>query len=216
MIVVLGRPALGRPGPAGEPRLAGLPARIAAACAARGLPTQLAGSVGEDAEGDRVAVALGRAGVGHAALQRDPAARTPVEGTPATGPLPRLDAADVQLALAYQADCRVVVIGEPLGADAVAEAAAAAAWHEARLVALVDGGAPLPAALEQGAIVLAIPGADDPDADDGDEDEPAADAGAALADVVAALVAALLGGEDPAAALARATSRAGWERVPPG
>src|SRR3990170_4341840 len=75
MIVVLGRPFVAD-SPAGH-RPAGLAARIALAAAAAGGRVELAGSVGDDEAADAVAIGLARAGVGHAALQRIPAAGAP-------------------------------------------------------------------------------------------------------------------------------------------
>ena len=76
MIVVIGLPVL-HSGDAGDVA-AGPAARIALAAAARGATVQLVGKVGEDAEGEALLLALARGGVGHVALLRDPARRTPV------------------------------------------------------------------------------------------------------------------------------------------
>ncbi|MDQ3869987.1 MAG: hypothetical protein M3301_00030 [Chloroflexota bacterium] len=86
MIVVLGRPALvagspeepepGRSSRRDHPVPGGLPAWIALAAAAAGKRVELVGSIGDDSDGDALALALGRAGVGHAALLRDPAGTT--------------------------------------------------------------------------------------------------------------------------------------------
>ncbi len=50
----------------------------------------------------------------------------------------RFDARDISLGLSYVSDCSVLVVAEPLGADALAVAADAAAYHDAHLVAVVD------------------------------------------------------------------------------
>lgn len=72
MIVVLGRPGLTADGRLDRPA-----GRIAMAAAAENGRVELVGSVGDDSDGDAVVVELGRAGVGHAALLRDPAGVTP-------------------------------------------------------------------------------------------------------------------------------------------
>ena len=64
-----------------------------------------------------MALALGVAGVGHAALLRDPAGVTPrvdSDGIETGAPLARLDAADIDLGLRYVPDCRVLVVADPL------------------------------------------------------------------------------------------------------
>lgn len=88
MIVVVGVPAI-RPGPKpgpGEP--AGLAARIALAAAAAGADVQLVGKLGDDPAGDEVLLGLARGGVGHLAVLRDPARRTPLDAGPAGEPEP--------------------------------------------------------------------------------------------------------------------------------
>ena len=96
MIVVLGRPRVYRPEPDGELAPGGLAVELALAAARKGAEVELVGAVGDDPEGDRIVIELGRAAVGHAALMRDPATRTPLVGQPRDArPLPRLDAADV-------------------------------------------------------------------------------------------------------------------------
>ena len=80
MIVVLGRPRVYRPEPDGELAPGGLGVEVALALGRTGVAVELVGSVGDDPEGDRVVVELGRAGVGHAALLRDPSTRTPPLG----------------------------------------------------------------------------------------------------------------------------------------
>ncbi len=64
----------------------GLASRIARAAAATGASVQLVGKVGDDPAGDAVLVDLARAGVGHAALLRDPANATRAVPTPAAPP----------------------------------------------------------------------------------------------------------------------------------
>jgi hypothetical protein len=102
---------------------AGLGVDIALAAATAGARVELVGKVGDDPAGDAIAVELERAGVGHAALLREPAARTPVHGV---DPVLPLGLADVELALRYLPDFRVIVAADALPepvAGAVAEAA---------------------------------------------------------------------------------------------
>ena len=80
--MVLGRPRVYRPEPDGELAPGGLAVELALASARAGAEVELVGAVGDDPEGDRIVVELGRAGVGHAALMRDPATRTPLVGQP--------------------------------------------------------------------------------------------------------------------------------------
>lgn len=160
MIVVVGRPALVRTGVAG-PELGGNAAGICLAIAAGGQRCELVGSIGDDPEGDEVAVLLGRAGVGHAALLRDPAGRTPVGGEDRQ-PRSRLDAGDVDLGLRYLADVQVLILAEPLAEAAQRAALEAAAYHGAPVVAILtagDSGAP---GLPEDATVLTAPEDDSP------------------------------------------------------
>lgn len=192
MIVVLGRPALARR-PHGD-AVEGTVSRIALAIAAAGWPVELVGSIGDDAEGDRVAVLLGQAGVGHAALLRDPAGRTPVVGE-ARDPLPRLDAGDVELGLRYIAEVTVLVLAELLAPDAEAAALDAAAYHAAPVVAVVPaGGTPGKRLVEQATVLEA----------------PEEDA-AGFAEMIARYTAGLASGSAPADAFAAAVRDAGWE-----
>lgn len=136
MILVVGRPGLDGAGELGRPA-----GRVALAAARAGAPVEVVGSIGDDAAGDAVVVALGRAGIGHAALLRDPAAATPTSDEPAV-PLPRLDASDMELGLRYLPECRVLVLAEPLPDDVRAAAVRAADYHGAQLVAVRDPGQP--------------------------------------------------------------------------
>lgn len=215
MIVVLGRPALGAVGPDGGRVPGGLASLVAVRAAGFGSPVELVGSVGDDVEGDRAAVGLGQAGVGHAALLRDPAGATPVKprhvpgdmAVPAgrRGPLPRLDAADVDLGLRYLSACRVLVIADPLDDAAAAAAVDAAAFHDACVVALVAAGEPVPGAYGPAVTALEIPS---DDGADGDEDGLVA-----FVTLVARYAVGLDAGAMPAAAFADATRDAGWERA---
>lgn len=205
MIVVLGRPGLAPQRDDGARPPGGLAALIALDAAGRGGAVELVGSIGDDASGDALAIALGRAGVGHAALLRDPAGMTPVAGGPAGRPLPRLEAADVELGLRYLSDCRVIVVADALDEAAAAATMDAAGYHGAPVVVVVVAGASLPAAWERGATVLVAP---DADADDPDDDDPVPFAG-----FVAGFAVALADGVPAREALARAASGGGWERA---
>jgi hypothetical protein len=81
MIVVVGLPVYRETG--GEGGVGGPAAGVAAAARENGCEVELAGKVGDDAAGDAVVLALGRLGIGHAALLRDPTRPTPLLGEPA-------------------------------------------------------------------------------------------------------------------------------------
>lgn len=209
MIVVVGNPSW-RPGPPAAPH--GRAARLAVAAAALGARVELVGRAGDDRAGDALLVALAQAGVGHAALLRDPARPTPLAAladpdddgvlepaatAPATAPGPVLEPADVALGLRYLREFAVLVVADGVPADCVPVAAEAAAFAGAHLVVLAadDRAA---AAAPADATVLAAP----PD-----------DGGDAFTGFVARYAAAVDGGADPAAAFARATGE-GWEPAP--
>ena len=193
MIIVLGRPTLAD-GPAG-PVPAGLACAVAVAAAALGSRVELVGSVGDDAAGDAAAIGLARAGVGHAALLRIPAAATPRAGT--GDPPTRLDPADVELALRYLSDAAVLVVADAVPADVAAVGAEAAAYAGAAMIILL--GQPDAAAVDAwpGATILEAPG----------------DAEGPFASAVARYAAALEAGADPAVAMRGAVEAAGWEPV---
>ena len=128
MIVVVGLPAYAD-SPDGERCAGGLAVEIAAAAVRRGGTVELVGKVGNDGAGDAVVVALGRMGVGHAALLRDPVLPTPVfaaapvdddatelDADVPVGRLlpedpasrPALEAADVDLALKFLPQAGVI------------------------------------------------------------------------------------------------------------
>jgi hypothetical protein len=123
---------------------------VAGRAAAAGSHIQAVGVVPDDSEGDRRLLELVAAGVGHVAVLRGPA-RT-------------LEGADVDLALRYLSDVRVVVtVG--LVPAAVAAAAERASWAGAPLIVIRDAetGADAEAGeLPDGTIVLEAP-ASDPD-----------------------------------------------------
>lgn len=193
MIIVLGRPSI-EDGPIG-PLPAGIGATIAMAIAAVGGRVELVGTLGDDAPGDAVAIALARAGVGHAALLRVPGTTTPRGGT--TDMPARLDAADVELGLRYLTDYRVLIVADPVPADVLAIAADAAAYAGASLVVVVGHGERPMATIGSAATVLEAPD----------------DALGPFAVAVAGYALAIEAGTDPAIALQGAVEAAGWEPV---
>ncbi len=164
MIVVVGRPT----GP--EVRA------IAATIAARGGRCEVVGTALPGSAGDRVLGQLAASGVGHAAVLR-----TPAED---------LDAPDLELALRYLPDCRVIVlVGE---APLVRVAAEAAGWAGATLIVIAGApGSGVAPDLPPGNNVVALAA-------------PARDPDGAFAGLVADLAIRLDGG-DPLPAAWRAT-----------
>ncbi len=225
MIVVVGLPVYaGLPDGRGAP--AGLAVDVAIAAHGRGATVELVGKIGDDGAGDAVVVALGRAGVGHAALLRDPARPTPVlapepvaaeaeaagaAGTdaepaddepglallpPDPAARPMLDAADIELALRYVSGASVVVVADRLADAALAAAAEGSAFSGARLVALLPAGVEAPA-LPGEATVLEAPARDD----------------GSFARLVGAFAAGLDAGIGPGLAFSQAVEASGWEAV---
>lgn len=191
MIVVLGRPTAAVVDGTVVP--AGLAAQIALATAAAGVPVELVGSIGDDDTGDAVTVALGRRGVGHAALLRIGGAATVRDDD---SPPTRLDARDVDLGLRYISDLSAIVVAEPLPPDVTAVVAEAAAYHSAPLIAVAPAGAePDGSLVAANATVLSVP----------------AGSSAPFARLVAAYASDLVRGVAPAAAFERAVVAAGWE-----
>src|SRR3954466_2264161 len=121
MIVVCGTPAWTNADPA---RPAGGAGEVALGAPSRGRPVGLIGRIGDDPTGDGLVIALARAGVGHAAVLRDPSRATVMLEPPdlddptaetartidAFGSAPRLEAADVSLALSYLTTFGVLVV----------------------------------------------------------------------------------------------------------
>jgi len=143
--------------------------------------------------GDAILGRLAEAGIGHAATRRS------------SGPM--LEPADLELALRYLPDVRVIVLTADAG-HLEATAAGAAAWSGAALIVLRraaeaprgnDGSDGAAAALEQdGAIVL---------------EGPARDPDGAFAGVVATLALRLDTGEAPQVAWRRVTADLGVDEV---
>ncbi|MFL5777927.1 MAG: hypothetical protein ACJ761_03190 [Chloroflexota bacterium] len=218
MIVVVGSP-VHRAAPEGA--LAdGLAARVAAAAVDAGSPVQLVGKTGDDKAAEEVILALSRAGIGHVALLRDPALATPSlpvpeepidddirddDPEPAVRPTPVLDAADVDLALRYLTDFRVVVLADALPADARQAVVEAARSVDATLIELVA--------------VASEARDDETDVEDrGDRaialEVPAGDPDGAFALLVGRLAAAIDAGADPRSAFDSAVLASGWDRAP--
>lgn len=210
MIVVVGSPAWRDADPAGP---AGRACEVALAAAGRGAVVEIVGRAGDDRAGDSLLIALARAGVGHAAVLRDPVLPTPVlaplpepdsadlladapePGGPAIPGGPRLERADVALGLSYLTAFGVLVVTDDAPVDVLPACVDGAAFSGAHLVVLVPAGRPAPGSLAPEATVLAAPDV----ADDG-----------AFASLVGAYAAALDLGEAPVAAFRRATSVTGW------
>jgi hypothetical protein len=227
VIVVVGAVAF-QPGSRGGGRAVGLAPAIAAAAAGAGPAVELVAKIGEDGAGEELLLALARAGVGHLAVLRDPARRTPLvslvpdgspeedeaplpaliaeeeaaaarpSGLPAPPPAPWLEPADLSLGLRYIRDYAVVVAVEPLAEGGAAVVAEAAAFADAALVVVTPPGGQVAAAYGM-ATVLEAP--------DGDPDD-------AFAGVVGRYAAALDRGVAPAEAFAAAAAEGGWELVP--
>jgi hypothetical protein len=192
MILVVGRPGLDE-----HDRLDRAAGRIAATAANAGAKVELVGAVGDDPDGERVALALGQAGVGHAALLRDPAGITPRVGGPG-GPLPRLEGEDVELGLNYLTECQVLVLAEVPDERVLRVARAAAGYHGAHLIVLLEPGAKAPAEVLPQTTML---------------EKPADDEGA-FAELVGRYAARLADGDEPGVAWASAVGAVGWERAP--
>ncbi|HEX2756605.1 MAG TPA: hypothetical protein VHM48_14145, partial [Candidatus Limnocylindrales bacterium] len=108
-----------------------------------------------------------------------------------------VDAADLELALRYVPDYRVLVLAADLDPPALDAVVAAAGWSGAHLVALIPDGASTPALPETTTVLLRPP--TDPDG--------------AFASMVAAYAVALDQGSEPAAAFATAQQAGGWAAV---
>ena len=210
MIVVLGRPRVYRPEPDGDLAPGGLAVELALAAAREGADVELVGAIGDDPEGDRIVVELGRGGVGHAALMRDPATHTPLITQPRDArPLPRLEAADVEMGMRYMAECRVLVISAELDPDALEAAQESADFHSAMVVMVANAGTVDPALLRDDVTLLERPVTED--------DEAVEDAVVVAADdadfgaFVAEYAVRLDRGEAPAQAFGAALGDSAWE-----
>ena len=214
MIVVIGLPAY-VDSPDGERCAGGLAFEVASAAQRRGSAVELVGKVGNDGAGDAVVVALGRFGIGHAALIRDPILPTPVLATSpgiddeaevdAEGSVarllpesadsrPGLEAADVELALRFLPAAKVVVVADAVSEATTAAGVEGAAFSAAKLVVLVPAGATPPAVPPEAT------GLEAPLEDDG-----------SFGRLGGVFAGALDAGVDAGAAFAEAVKAAGWE-----
>jgi hypothetical protein len=215
MIVVVGLPVYAD-GPDGQECAGGLAVEVAAAAGRRGGTVELVGKVGNDGAGDALVVALGRLGIGHAALLRDMARPTPVlTATPLDesadtaanesesmllpedpAARPALEAADVELALRYLPQASVIVLADPSAESTVEAGIQGAAFSAARLIVLVPTGGASPSVPPETTVLEA------PQDDDG-----------SFGRLVGIFAGALDAGLDPAAAFLDAVTTSGWEPV---
>jgi hypothetical protein len=211
VIVVVGSPAWREADPSSP---AGRTCEIGLAAAGRGAAVEIVGRVGDDRAGDSLLIALSGAGVGHAAVLRDPMLPTSImapspDPDPADELLadvpgsveqgvaagPRLEPADVALGLSYLTAFRVLVVADDAPEDVIPACVDGAAFSGAQLVVLVQPARPFPGGLPLDATVLAAPEV----ADDG-----------AFAALVGGYAAALDLGDEPAAAFRATMRETGW------
>lgn len=221
-MIVVGSP-LHSSTPTGS-RAAGPAVAIARAARAAGADVEIVGRIGEDAAGEAVLLDLATAGIGHVAILRDPARPTgeigeavdpddgafdddppgavaPGDGPAAsTRPGPPLDAEDLDLALRYVPDYRVLVVADAVTEAALAAALRVGAWSNASIVVILPAGAGPVAGIPPDATVLEAP---DHDPDD------------AFARMVGTYAAALDRGEPPAEAFAAVSASSGWSAAAP-
>ena len=222
MIVIIGSPIA--VASARVPGAGGLAAEIARHAAQAGTGVEVVGRVGEDAAGDAVLLSLAEAQVGHVAILRESGRLTPSVPSPeldaatpdgpdpgeavveVDGPLEAepdhetglsMDAADLDLALRYLPDYRVVVVADDLDTAALATVVAAAAWAGAHLVLLVSSDRATDD-LPPAATVL---------------ERPPRDPDGAFARVVASYAVGLDQGREPRAAFSEASGGGGWAAV---
>jgi hypothetical protein len=215
VIVVVGTPHLRIRMPKQE--AAGLAVGIGAAAVTAGADVELVGKIGDDPAGEVVLLDLAAREIGHVAILRDPSRATPEtadpdgadadpfeelapDGEPQPEPppaetvaAPTLEPADIELALRYLPDYRVLVVAEPLPPAALEVVVAASRWSGAALViVLIHGSDPVD-----------VPEATVLEAPAGDPDD-------AFASVVGGYAAALDRGEEPAEAFTSASAATGW------
>jgi hypothetical protein len=220
VIVVIGSPR-GRRTAQGI-KAAGVAVTVGRVAASAGAEVQLVGKVGEGPVGDAVLLSLAQDRVGHAAVLRDASTPTalasdatdreavldPIDsdaegGEPSAAPPPSadvgpaLDSGDLQLALRYLPDYRVVVVADALEETALSTVVAAARWAGAQLIVVVAAGSPAPGVPDDATVLEA----------------PAVDADGAFAAVIGAYAAALDRGISPAEAFASAKADSGWAAV---
>jgi sugar/nucleoside kinase (ribokinase family) len=195
----------------------GVAAAVGRVAVAAGAEAQLVGKVGEGPTGDSILLSLAQDGVGHAAVLRDASAPTAVASAatdaeavldpidaddelaaPAEAPATRpLDSGDLQLALRYLPDYRVVVVADTFDEASLGTIVAAARWAGAQLIVVVPAGSTGSGVPDDATILEA----------------PSADADGAFAAVVGAYAAALDRGAKPADAFASASIGSGWSAV---
>jgi hypothetical protein len=110
---------------------------------------------------------------------------------------PSLDAGDLQLALRYLPDYRVVVVADSLDASGLSTVVEAGRWAGAQLIVVVAAGSSAQAVPDDATVLEA----------------PAVDAEGAFSAVVGAYAAALDRGASPAEAFASASVGSGWAAV---
>jgi hypothetical protein len=121
---------------------------LAARAAAAGASVQVVGIVADDPDGDRCLLELATANISHAAVLR--------------GPARDLESADIDLALRYLPDVKVIVTVDVAPAG-VAVASEQAGWSGAALIvigAAIAGVAATPPDLPDRAIVIQAPASD--------------------------------------------------------
>ena len=182
------------------------------------------GKVGDDPAGDALLLALADLGIGHVAVLRDPARATPLGPAPAplpeiesmlidddafdvpdpappggsgigSGPLPTIDAGDLELALRYLPDHRIVVVAEALDTSALDAVISDCSYVGAQLVVILE---PNGASPELPPDATAI-------------EAPETDPDGVFARTVGRFAAALDQGVPGPAALAQATAGGGWQ-----
>ena len=219
MIVVVGSPLVGVTDTG--LKAAGMATGIARAVAAAGSDVQVVGKVGEDPGGDAVLLDLAGALIGHVAILRDPSRPTPAVHPPspedaalfdepdrqsppggdesASAPTNglSLEPGDIELALRYLPDYRVLVVAEPLAEESLRVALEAAGWNGAALVVIVPAGSAQPLATDDATVIEA----------------PLDDPNDAFAGIIGAYAAAIDRGEEPAEAFATASSSLGWSAI---
>jgi hypothetical protein len=211
VIVVIGSPHLRFRGSKQE--AAGPAVGASATAAAAGAEVELVGKIGDDPAGEVVLLDLAAREIGHVAILRDPSRATPetadidgIDADPFDEPAadgepepkgspsaPTLEPADIELALRYLPDYRVLVVAEPLPPAALEVVVAAGRWSGAALVIVVP----------HGSDPVDVPEATILEAPDGDPDD-------AFAAVVGGYAAALDRGEEPAEAFTSASTASGW------
>lgn len=193
MIVVVGVPAWDD---ADEGRAGGRACEIAIAAAGAGSDVELVGRAGDDEAGDALLLDLATAGVGHAALLRDPARPTLRIGT--VGEVPELEPADVDLGLRYLTGFSVLVVTDDAPPAVLPACFEGASFAGARLVLAVPPGGDAPADVPSDATVVAAPVDDD----------------GSFGHLLGRYAAGLDQGGSPADAFTAATGNS-WERVEP-